>query len=195
MGATNEQKARLFDLMSEVSDLVREGKRNPDHVADFLQGIKNDPNFYEALAKKPGGDLSQKDFISHPRIQELLNAGWKIEPGGVSAEGALDISRFELMKFVRRDEISISGTKMRKRAKNMGGLTGLDSAVWLLDNQEKIPKAWRGFYLAFPGALLRGSGDDLHVPCLDWCGMSWDLSLGWFGRDWFSGARVVRLRK
>jgi len=132
---------------------------------------------------------------SHPRIQELLNAGWKIEPGGVSAEGALDISRFELKEFLNSGEEYIVGTTMVDRAKAMGGITGLDSALWLLDHQNKIPKEWRKHYLAFPGAKMRDPDDYLRVPYLAWVGGRWYLRLGWLGGDWRSRFRVVRLCK
>jgi hypothetical protein len=121
--------------------------------------------------------------------------GWKIEPGGVSAEGALDISRFELREFLEKGESYVVGTTMRERAKKMGGLTGLDSALYLLDNQEKIPKKWRSFYIAFPGALLRRPDGRLNVPYLYWSGRRWNLCLLWLEIGWLSHDRVVRLRK
>jgi hypothetical protein len=141
------------------------------------------------------GSQNPSSGESHPRVQELLRNGWKIEPGGVSAEGALDISRFELREFLGRGESSVVGTTMLERAKAMGGLTGLDSAVWLLDNQEKIPTEWRGFFIACPGTILRGSDGNLHVPYLCWFGGRWYLDLDWIENVWYSSDRVVRLRK
>jgi hypothetical protein len=185
---------RCFSLSANILAEVCKGNRNPDHVADFLQEIKNNPNFYEVLAKK-SGECPKPDITSHPRLQELLSLGWKIEPGGVSAEGALDISRFELREFLEEGESYVVGTTMRERAKKMGGLTGLDSALYLLDNQEKIPKEWRSFYIAFPGALLRGPDGRLFAPYLFWNDRRWRLSLYWLVSYWRSCDRVLRLRK
>ena len=40
---TDQQKARLFDLLIGVGELVRDGKRDPDEVAALLQSIKDGP--------------------------------------------------------------------------------------------------------------------------------------------------------
>lgn len=41
MVATTDQKARLFDLLIGVGELVRDGKRDADEVAALLQSIKD----------------------------------------------------------------------------------------------------------------------------------------------------------
>src|SRR3989344_3808218 len=45
---TERRKARLLDLVTTVLELVRDGKRDPERVADELQRIKDNPNFSEA---------------------------------------------------------------------------------------------------------------------------------------------------
>jgi hypothetical protein len=130
---------------------------------------------------------------SHPRLQEILKAGWKIEED-VYAEGPLEISRFELREFLEKGESFVTGKEMLERARKLGGLTGLDSALYLLDNQEKIPEEWRNFYIFFPGALLRRSGVNLSVPFLNWYGRGWDLKLRWVGNGWRPDDRLMRLR-
>lgn len=52
MAANTDQKARLFDLQTTVSELVRDGKRDPERVADVLQVIKEKKNFAEILLPK-----------------------------------------------------------------------------------------------------------------------------------------------
>lgn len=47
--ARTDQKARLFDLLASVSELVRDGKRDPKEVADTLQVIKNHRDFAKRL--------------------------------------------------------------------------------------------------------------------------------------------------
>lgn len=47
---TERKKARLLDLVTTVLELVRDGKRDPERVADTLQRIKDNPNFSEATA-------------------------------------------------------------------------------------------------------------------------------------------------
>lgn len=47
--AKTDQKARLFDLLASVSELVRDGKRDPKEVADTLQVIKDRRDFAKRL--------------------------------------------------------------------------------------------------------------------------------------------------
>lgn len=43
--ATTAQKARLFDLVTGVQEMVRDGNRDPEEVARVLQVVKDDPDF------------------------------------------------------------------------------------------------------------------------------------------------------
>ena len=58
MAANTDQKAKLFDLQTTVSELVRDGNRDPEQVADVLQVIKERKDFANVLMKG-----SSKKFI------------------------------------------------------------------------------------------------------------------------------------
>lgn len=59
MAATTDQKARLFDLMMGVGELVRDGNRDARDVAEVLQIIKNEQDFAALL-------LAKKDSVLVP---------------------------------------------------------------------------------------------------------------------------------
>src|SRR3989344_1641678 len=53
MIATTDQKARVFDLWASVSELVRDGKRDPEAVAGLLQAVKDQEDFLRKLIGNP----------------------------------------------------------------------------------------------------------------------------------------------
>lgn len=68
MDAHTVQKARLFDLFACVGDLVRSGKRDPDHVAMFLQYIKDHPNFISLFVRQTHFPVWMTLRVSHDII-------------------------------------------------------------------------------------------------------------------------------
>ena len=83
MVATTDQKARIFDLLIGVGELVRDGKRDATQVAGVLQTIKDDPAFAERLL------VSASTVITAPA---LPTRSWREEGGvvyfSVTSDGA-----------------------------------------------------------------------------------------------------------
>jgi hypothetical protein len=101
----------------------------------------------------------------------------------------------ELSDFLQEGENYIIGTTMLERAKKLGNLAGQLHAERLLSQQQDIPKEWRDYYLVFAGTVWRDSDGNLYVPYLGWGGGRWDLNFDWLDNDFFSHARLARLRK
>ena len=105
----------------------------------------------------------------------------------------LDVTKLNIKSFLRSSDKDgyISGEEMRRRAVELNGNRGLCDAKRLLDEQDKMPKAFRDFYIPLPGTLLRDRGGHLHVPCLLFDGGRWYLGFYWLGRDWRGDGRFA----
>ncbi|MEK7537295.1 MAG: hypothetical protein AAB584_02540 [Patescibacteria group bacterium] len=79
--------------------------------------------------------------------------GWELVEDATSPVGTLEL---ELSEFLKQGEDSVKGKVMRERAKKSGPMMlGERHARALFEKQERIPEAWRKFYLVFPGTVWR----------------------------------------
>ncbi len=69
MIATTDQKAHMFDLVTAVMGLVRDGNRNVSDVCRVLQVINDDPNFMEQLLAKD--DVFPADPNAHLGLESF----------------------------------------------------------------------------------------------------------------------------
>ena len=118
--------------------------------------------------------------------------GWELVDGSAGPLGTLEL---ELEEFLKEGEDCVNGDVMRERAKKLGPMLGERHARALLEQQERIPEAWRKFYLVFPRTVWRVRDGRLGVSYLRWFGGGWYLLFRWFGRDFRRDDRVVSLRK
>jgi hypothetical protein len=101
----------------------------------------------------------------------------------------------ELTPFLKDGENYVGGAEMVKRAKKLGGLTGLAHAKHLLDHQGEIPVEWRNFYLVFAGCECEDSGGLSRVPFLCFLVGQWHLDFYWLDDYFFGFFQLVRLCK
>lgn len=127
--------------------------------------------------------------------QYVLPNGWNWEPESVLAiePGEYKLS-FE--EFLREGEESVDGEEMLSRAAADGIDGSIQHALWLLENQNYIPKEFRGKkYLVFPKAVALDSDRSRIVADLRWDGRRWYLHWGWLARAFDRDDLVVRARK
>lgn len=92
MAATTDQKARMFDLITGVMELVRDGKRDAENVLRVLQIIKEERKFAELL-------VAQRESVSSlstPTVK-VWSVWAAMSVGGVTKDELL--SRLEKGRF------------------------------------------------------------------------------------------------
>ena len=128
--------------------------------------------------------------------QYALPKDWNWETESILAiEPGEYILTFE--NILREGEDDIDGEEMLRRAVADGIDGSLQHALWLLENQYRIPKEFRGErYLVFPKAVALDSRQSRRVLCLYWDGLRWGLYWSWLTRNFFDRSDlVVRARK
>lgn len=135
-------------------------------------------------------------------LEEYLIVGDVILFEGISEE-EIDISKLEIVSFLREGESYVSGQVMVNRAKELGADLGECHAKGLLKKQDQISeeqqKEWQRYYLVFPGTVWRHPlphvYGGLYLPCLTSSDRQWFLFFRWLKNDWFNDSRLVRLRE
>lgn len=184
MAATTGGKARLFDLMTSVAELVRDGHRDEKRVADWIQKVKDDPEFDRASVSK---------IAAAPFDYDKTKDGWTLLEDLPRRD--LTVSRLELVSFLKKGEDRINGEVMKKRAEETDSNFSQHDAEFLLKNQKDIPKKFRDFYLVFPGTVWQNPRGDRHVACLYWDGARWYLNFDWLDSGWRSSSRLLCFSK
>lgn len=182
--ATTDQQARMFSLNTGVSELFRDGNRNPEEVLGVLQTIKEHREFVAVLRG-----------TAEPNLRfDKRQDGWTLLEH--APRKLVSASDLELVPFLRDGESAIRGYDLIGRARyELDANYGQEDAEFLLDHQDKIPVQFRKYYLVFTGLVWRVSGRRRYVPCLDWGGGRWFLHFRWLDRDFDSDGRLVRPRK
>lgn len=173
--ATTDQQARMFSLNTGVSELFRDGNRNPEEVLGVLQTIKEHRDFVAVLRG-----------TAEPNLRfDKRQDGWTLLEHAprklVSADG------LEAISFLRKGEDPIRGYDLIGRARYaLDANYGQEDAEFLLDNQDKIPVELR-HCLVFTGSVWRRTDGNLAVTYLYWdveqCHLSWGLLGSGFGSD------------
>lgn len=152
---------------------VREGSLDPDEVGRVVQNIIDRSRILTNDKRKDGWELIEDvDFTP------------------------FDISKMELVPFLKAGENSINGEEMVRRARTeLRANLGQRHAEHLLEHQDKIPEEFRKFYITFTGTVWRRPDGLRRVACLYWYGGRWSLDFRWLGNDWHSFDRLPRLRE
>lgn len=78
-GCENQPKSRLLDLVTNVLELVRDGKRDAREVADVLQMIKNRKDFFELFSDKMVSNGVRS--IRGSQMLKLMKCGYAVSSG------------------------------------------------------------------------------------------------------------------
>jgi len=95
--------------------------------------------------------------------------------------------------FMYKDEVRISGTEMRRRAKKMHANAGLADVPRLLEKDTIFPDLEK-YYIVLPGTLVLDSFRRENIPCLRFNGKKWKLHFCWLVYDWNYYGRLVSCR-
>ncbi|TSC81638.1 MAG: hypothetical protein G01um101419_782 [Parcubacteria group bacterium Gr01-1014_19] len=180
MAATTSGKARLFDLMATVMELVRDGERDEERVANWLQKVKYDPKFDE---------LGRPDVFGKQSLKKLIKLGRFVDVDDlITAANFPDIGVKTDFKVYYSGEIDYRGIEvsaydftveqMAKEGYCPANLREL--LTWMVTN-------WNGTYSVL--ALDQIYRDDfglIVVPCLRFDGervLSLESCAGSFASD------------
>jgi hypothetical protein len=153
---------------------VREGSLDPEEVGRAVQNVIDRGHYFTYDRRKDGWELVEDVGFAPP----------------------FDISKMELVSFLKNGENYINGEEMVRRGRTELKVNlGQRHAEYLLEHQNEIPKEFRKFYPVFTGTIWRCPDGNRRVACLYWDGRQWVLSFRWLGDDWRSYARLPRLRE
>ena len=184
MIATTDQKARMFDLVTGVTELFRDGNRDPEEVLKTLQIIKGHRDFMPVLRGTAKPNLR---YDKRP-------AGWTLIDH--VPRHLVSTANLKLVPFLHEGEDSVRGYDLIGRARYKLGVNfGQEDAEFLLDHQAEIPEEFRQYYLVFTGTIWLDSDGRLSVPYLQWDEDRWILCWYWFDLPLDSRGRLIRPRK
>lgn len=170
------------EMNQSVSTMLKEKGWTHEQVQSALSTKEFNGNVYQLFGAPPGAKSAKT-----PEIAKYILEGSKVHKDVPSRI----ITKFDFISFLKKDEESIGGRAMRRRAKEFDYNLGLADAVWFLENQHLIPIELRGKCIIFPGTVLRDSDGRLNVPCLRWVGVRWILNFRWLDDHWYSRDRLV----
>lgn len=100
---------------------------------------------------------------------------------------------YEIVPFLKRHEVSISGDEMVERAVQLDATLGEEEGSFIYTHQAEIPAELREIAMVF--IAWRGSVDQCNVACVNW--VSWRWGHFWISLDnyWDDSVRLVRRRK
>jgi hypothetical protein len=98
---------------------------------------------------------------------------------------------YESISFLRKDEESVSGHIMTKRADEMNAKLGKDDGQYLLDNQHLLPSTLQGKVLVFPSWIHPNPPDS--VKCIIYPHNQWVWD--WFLLDYLWDKERILLRR
>lgn len=125
--------------------------------------------------------------------RDMRKEGWKLLKN--AALRINSVSNLEFVPVLKGRETSIKGEVLEGRALELGANYGQEDAEWLLENQEKIPKELRPFYIVFTETVWGDSVGGRNVACLFFCGGRWYLGFTWLDHVFISFAHFPRSRK
>lgn len=213
MVANTDQKARLFDLFTGVGELVRDGKRDPEQVADVLQVIKEKKNFSEILLAKAASKprlllemvgtttiaATTKKFVAREKFVVNTAEGAPVKISGVE-------SNFEAWFLDKVEEhfaeIVLRYGKLRRWSRDIQIISELGgeekaettlAAVYALMELQKDGK--KGALLTNGYANIFYVRDVNGILCavgVRWRGGGWHVGAYSVGDpdEWFDGSRV-----
>ena len=190
MVATTEQKARLLDLVTNVLELTRDGKRDATEVASVLQIIKDDRGFAERLLGLTATPTVSFKRDMHKERWTLLEDVQDPDPETAFVNG------LESVPFLENGERRINGEELVLRARGkLRANYGQRHAEYFLEHQEKIPHELRKYYLVFTGTVWRDRLGRRYVPYLYCDGERWGLHFSWLVSVFGSNDRLPRPRE
>ena len=181
--STSEQvqqsESKVGGLFDQVRPVIRRSNLNDDQ----LQAIRDSgqlPTLFESVWARLAAIVcnivrlaitTPKEFVKPDWMKRLVKGNDPVEPGTYE---------YTFEPFLNEGESSVKGDEMVRRATVSGAVSGLQHALYLLDNQDLIPAEFRGKkYLVFAGTEALYSDGSRYVAYLDWDGGSWILHWHW----------------
>jgi hypothetical protein len=193
-----QSESKVAGLLDQLKAVIRRSGLNNEQ----LQAIRDSgrlPTMFETEFKRLAEIVvnavrlrvtSIKEFTKPNSMKQLVKGNDRLEPG---------VYEYTFEPFLIEGEPYIKSGEMIRRATERGAISGLQHALYLLENQSRIPTEFQGKkYLVFAGteALVADRSDyDPCVACLRWEGGSWTLYWHWLGRIFGSSDLLVRARK
>ncbi|MBI1984888.1 MAG: hypothetical protein HYS60_02125 [Candidatus Wildermuthbacteria bacterium] len=177
---TDETLGRVARQQHDLFRRVRDGTLDPGEISRGLQAL-----------------IEGRDGTSPVFSRDMTKEGWELVEGSDEPDPALlSTTEFEFVPILKKDEGSISGAEMRKRALLENANLGQRAAEWWLAHPKKMPVRPEGVYwIPFTRTVWRYRDGGLGVPCLDWHGGRWILGFNWLEGEWDSRGRFLRPRK
>lgn len=124
--------------------------------------------------------------------RDMTKEGWELLEGQNEPD-PIEVARFELVPFLKDDELSVGGAELVCRARQeLRANYGQRQAEHFLAHQYQIPLEYRKYSLVFTGTKWRSYSGNQCLPYLYWNDQQWVLGFHWLR---FSGNdRLLRPR-
>lgn len=193
--SVEQSEVKIAGLLDQLKAVIRRSGLNNDQ----LQAIRDSgqlPTMFELVFQRLAAVVinvvrlaitTPKEFVKPGWMKRLVKGNYPVEPGTYE---------YTFEPFLNDGESSMKGYEMVRRANVSGAVSGLQHALYLLENQQLIPAEFQGKkYLVFAGIEALNSDDDRRVACLYWDGGSWFLYWDWLDDDFRGLDLLVRARK
>ncbi len=193
--SVEQSESKIAGLLDQIKAVIRRSGLNDDQ----LQAMRDSgrlPTEFEPMFQKLAVVVCNvvrlvisraKPFEKPDWMKRLVRGNDPVEPGTYE---------YTFEGFLREGEEYIKGDEMVSRAKASSAYSGLQHALYFLENQHLIPEQFRGNnYLIFADTEALASLGARHVTCLGWDGRQWYLGWGWLGRGFRRDVLLVRARK
>lgn len=193
--SVEQSESKIAGLLDQLKAVIRRSGLNDDQ----LQAIRDSgrlPTMFEPVFQQLAAIVVNVVRITITSVKEFTKPNWmkRLVKGNDPVEPGTYEYTFE--PFLNDGESSVKGDEMVRRATESGAISGLQHALYLLDNQHLIPAEFRGKkYLVFAGTEALDSSDRRNVAYLYWGGNSWILDWGWLDYDFHGVGLLVRARK
>lgn len=170
---------QMFEI---ASDIIR-------NLPEVLGGVS-----YERALEFAEPDNLKRAFLKQVSTfkRDMREKGWELLEDVPDAK-LYEPDKFELVEFLKKTEKYIKEEELVSRARGFNANFGQCQTEFFLENQEKIPVAWRDYYIVFPATIWRDRHGYRHVPYLHFFDGEWRLHYSWLVDVFDSYARLLRL--
>ncbi|MBI3952685.1 MAG: hypothetical protein HY336_01885 [Candidatus Doudnabacteria bacterium] len=193
--SVEQSESKIAGLLDQLKAVIRHSGLNDDQLQAIRDSGRLPVDFEPVFAKLAAVVCNAirltistvKAFEKPSWMKRLVRGNDPVTPG---------IYEYTFEGFLREGEESVKGDEMVARAKASGAYSGLQHALYFLDNQHLIPEEFRDKkYLIFADTEALNSNDRSDVACLAWGGLQWILYWRLLVDDFNRNDLLVRARK
>jgi|GEM_PF-7048340 len=189
-----QSESKIAGLLDQLKAVIRRSGLSNDQ----LQAIRDSSLLtveFEPLLHRLSAVVCNFIRVAIGPVKEFSRPDWmrSLVRGHETVAPGVYMYTFEPFHLV--GEVTVKGAEMVRRAKFSGACSGLQHALYILENQHLMPEYLQGKYLVFAGTEALDSDGTLHVLYLDSDDDRWALDWIWIGHGFCRNDLLVRACK